>query len=71
MTLLVQESGRALTRRELAEGVFGIDYDGLDRTIDVHLMNLRKKIEPDPAHPVYLQTVYGVGYRFAAETDER
>lgn len=71
LALLVQESGRTLTRRELAEGVFGIEYEGFDRTIDVHVMNLRKKIEPDPAHPVYVQTVFGVGYRFADDADER
>jgi len=71
LALLVQESGRALTRRELADGVLGIDHEGFDRTIDVHVMNLRKKIEPDPAHPIYLQTVFGVGYRFADDANEK
>ena len=57
--------GRAFTREELVERAFGPDYDALDRTIDAHVMNLRRKIEPNPAEPVYIQTVFGVGYRFA------
>jgi DNA-binding response OmpR family regulator len=62
---MVKERGRAFTRLELLERVFGFDYEGLERTVDVHILNLRKKIEPDPTHPIYIQTVYGVGYRFA------
>jgi DNA-binding response OmpR family regulator len=58
---LVREPGRAFSRLELLERVFGYDYEGLERTVDVHMMNLRKKIERDPAQPVYLLTVYGVG----------
>lgn len=61
---LIQQPGKAFSRAELLEQVFGYDYEGLDRTVDVHMMNLRKKIERDPAQPVYLQTVYGVGYKF-------
>jgi DNA-binding response OmpR family regulator len=61
---LVREPGRAFSRLELLERVFGYDYEGLERTVDVHLMNLRRKIEPDPARPIYIQTVYGVGYKF-------
>ena len=45
--------------------VQGYDYDGYERTIDVHVKNLRKKIEPDPARPRYVETVTGVGYRLA------
>ena len=62
---LAREPGRAFSRLELLELVFGFDYEGLDRTVDVHVMNLRKKIEADPAQPAYIQTVYGVGYKFA------
>jgi DNA-binding response OmpR family regulator len=69
ITLLVRQPGRAFTRLELLEEVFGPDYDGLERTVDVHVMNLRKKIEDDPAQPIYIQTVYGVGYRFGGEPD--
>src|SRR5258708_2282622 len=53
----------------LVEHVFGPDYDGLDRTVDFHLVNLRKKIEADPDQPPYLQTVYGIGYKFRRADD--
>jgi DNA-binding response OmpR family regulator len=56
--------GRAFTRAELVERVLGMDYDGMERTVDVHLMNLRKKLEADPRRPVHLVTVLGVGYKF-------
>ena len=45
--------------------MLGYDYDGSERTIDVHVKNLRKKIEPDPARPRYVETVIGIGYRMA------
>lgn len=61
---LAREPGRAFTRLELLEAVFGFDYDGLERTVDVHVMHLRKKIEPEPDQPRYVITVPGVGYRF-------
>jgi DNA-binding response OmpR family regulator len=51
------------------ERAFGFDYQGFERTIDVHMMNLRKKIEPDLAGPRYIHTVYGIGYKFEAEGD--
>jgi len=69
LVALAREPGRAFTRLELLERAFGLDYEGLERTVDVHLLNLRKKIEPDPARPLYIQTVYGVGYRFGKEQD--
>jgi DNA-binding response OmpR family regulator len=64
---LAHEPGRAFSRGELVNRVFGLDYEGYDRTIDVHLMNLRKKIEDDPNRPAYLLTVYGIGYKFRRE----
>jgi DNA-binding response OmpR family regulator len=64
LEILIKEPKRAFTRLELLERAFGYDYEGLERTVDVHLMNLRRKIEPDPAQPIYIQTVYGVGYKF-------
>ncbi len=64
---MAREPGRAFSRAELVTRVFGIDYEGFERTIDVHLMNLRKKIEPLPEQPIYLQTVYGVGYKLRKE----
>lgn len=65
LATLAAEPGRVFTRRQLLEAIFGFEYDGLERTIDVHVRNLRKKLEPDPTEPAYLLTVYGVGYRFA------
>lgn len=67
--LLVRNPYRAFSRLQLVEQVFGFDYAGLERTIDVHVMNLRRKIEPDPAKPRYVKTVFGVGYRFEAAGD--
>ncbi|MFH1929762.1 MAG: response regulator transcription factor [Chloroflexota bacterium] len=66
---LIKEPGRAFSRLDLLDRVFGFDYEGLERTVDVHVMNLRKKIEPDASRPTYVQTVYGVGYKFAEEQD--
>jgi len=67
LEVLAGEPGRAFTRLELLGQVFGHDYRGLERTVDTHVKNLRKKIEPDPADPMYVETVYGVGYRFAEQ----
>jgi DNA-binding response OmpR family regulator len=66
---LAKQPGRAWSRLELLEQVFGFDYEGLERTVDVHVMNLRRKIERDPTRPEYIQTVYGVGYKFAEDDD--
>jgi DNA-binding response OmpR family regulator len=62
---LARYPGRAYSRLELVERVQGYDYEGYERTIDVHVKNLRKKIEPDSARPRYVETVTGVGYRLA------
>ncbi|MFL5731679.1 MAG: response regulator [Chloroflexia bacterium] len=69
LATLAREPGRAFSRLELLEKVFGYDYEGLERTLDVHVMNLRKKIESDPVHPTYVHTVYGLGYKFRETTD--
>jgi DNA-binding response OmpR family regulator len=66
---LVREPGRAFTRLQLLDRVFGADYEGMERTVDVHIMNLRKKIEPNPSHPRYVVTVPGVGYRLEGGED--
>ena len=60
---LMENPGYAFTRMELIEQGLGYEYEGLERTLDSHIKNLRKKIEPDPSQPTYIQTVYGVGYR--------
>lgn len=64
LEVLAEEPGRAFTRLELLDRVFGYDFEGFERTVDVHVKNLRKKIEPDPKQPTYIKTVYGVGYKF-------
>ncbi|MHB1133219.1 MAG: response regulator [Chloroflexota bacterium] len=64
LVALASEPGRVLTRAQLLERVWGYDYYGDDHVVDVHLASLRKKIEPNPARPQWLQTVRGVGYRF-------
>jgi DNA-binding response OmpR family regulator len=69
LEILIKEPQRAFSRLELLERAFGYDYEGLERTVDVHLMNLRRKIELDPAQPRYIQTVYGVGYKFGEIQD--
>ncbi len=61
---LAREPGRAFTRLQLLEATQGEAYQGYERTIDAHVKNLRAKIEPDPRKPRYIQTVFGVGYRF-------
>ena len=64
---LITNPGKAFSRQQLLETAFGWDYDGLERTIDVHILNLRKKIEIDPGDPKLLVTVYGVGYKMSDE----
>jgi DNA-binding response OmpR family regulator len=56
--------GRVFTRTALLERLQGVAFEGIERTIDVHVRNLRLKIEPDPGAPRYVETVFGVGYRF-------
>ncbi len=63
LRVMLQNPDRAFTRGELIEKTVGYGYEGLERTIDSHIKNLRKKIETDPAKPEYLETVFGVGYR--------
>lgn len=63
---LVRNPGRIFTRAELLEQVWGYDFPGDLRTIDVHVRRLRQKIEPDPARPEWIRTRFGVGYFFAA-----
>ena len=65
---LMAAPGRTYSRAELLESLGEATYlEGYERTVDVHIHNLRDKIEPDPANPIYIKTVYGTGYRFARE----
>ena len=61
--VLIKEPGRVFSRAQLIEKALGYDFEGFDRTIDVHILNLRRKIEPDPKHPRYIKTIYGAGYK--------
>jgi two-component system alkaline phosphatase synthesis response regulator PhoP len=69
LRVLMEQAGYVFTRNELIRKGLGVDYEGLDRTLDSHMRNLRAKIEPDPRQPTCIQTVYGVGYRLADETE--
>jgi DNA-binding response OmpR family regulator len=69
LTCLMLNRGIALSRDLLLERVWGFDFVGDSRTVDVHIRWLRGKIEPEPAHPCYIQTVRGVGYRFEVPAD--
>ncbi len=64
LEILIRNSGRVLTRAQLIDRVWGSDYVGDTKTLDVHVKRLRAKIEQDPAHPVHLVTVRGLGYKF-------
>jgi len=64
LAVLMGDPGRVFSRMELLERLQGEAYEGYERSIDVHVRNLRTKIEPDPSLPRYVETVYGVGYRF-------
>jgi two-component system alkaline phosphatase synthesis response regulator PhoP len=67
LATLMAAPGRAFTRLELLERLQGSAFEGYERTIDVHIRNLRAKIEADDSHPKYIETLYGVGYRFAPQ----
>jgi DNA-binding response OmpR family regulator len=67
LATLIASPGRAFTRLELLDRIQGTAYEGYDRTIDVHIKNLRAKMNDDPGEPRYIETVYGVGYRFVRE----
>jgi DNA-binding response OmpR family regulator len=67
LATLMSAPGRTFSRLDLLDRIQGTAYEGYERTIDVHIKNLRAKIEPDPRSPRYIKTVYGVGYRFARE----
>ena len=65
---LLENRGRVLTREQLLDRVWGYDYIGETRTVDVHVRHLRMKVEPDPENPVLIETVRGIGYRFTAKS---
>ncbi len=65
LAFMARQPGRVFTRAQLLEAVRGVAVESYERAIDAHVKNIRRKIEPDPSAPRYLQTVFGVGYRFA------
>jgi DNA-binding response OmpR family regulator len=68
--VLAKEPGRVFSRVQLIDEALGYDFEGFDRTIDVHILNLRRKLEPDPSHPKYLKTVYGTGYKLSEMSND-
>jgi DNA-binding response OmpR family regulator len=67
LATLAARPGRIFTRSQLLDAIHGVAFESYERAIDTHVKNLRRKLEPDPRRPRYIQTVYGVGYRFAEE----
>jgi DNA-binding response OmpR family regulator len=67
--LLMRAPGQVFSRQQLADRLADVGYSGLERTLNVHIRNLRTKIEADPDQPEYIETVFGVGYRLARGED--
>jgi two-component system, OmpR family, alkaline phosphatase synthesis response regulator PhoP len=65
LATLARQPGRVFTRAQLLDAIHGLEVDAFERAIDTHIKNIRRKIEPDTRNPVYVLTVYGIGYRFA------
>jgi DNA-binding response OmpR family regulator len=64
---MARQPGRVFTRSQLLDAIHGVAFDSYERAIDAHVKNIRRKIEPDPRAPRFLQTVYGVGYRLTED----
>ncbi len=71
LELMVRNPGRAFTRLQLIDHALGLEFEGFERAIDVHVMNLRRKIEANPSRPDHVKTVFGVGYKLELELDGR
>jgi two-component system, OmpR family, alkaline phosphatase synthesis response regulator PhoP len=67
LATLAQHPGQTFTRAQLVDRLHNVAYEGVDRSIDAHIKNLRRKLEPNPSEPRYVTTVFGVGYKFADE----
>lgn len=67
--VLASNPGRVFTREELVDKALGYQFEGYERSIDAHIKNIRQKIEDDPRKPVFILTIYGVGYRFSGKKD--
>lgn len=64
---MARNPGEVFSRAELIDRIFGYDFEGFDRTIDTHILNLRRKLEPELSNPKYIVTVFGAGYKFAGD----
>ncbi len=69
--VFAKEPGRVFSRAQLIEKAIGYDFEGFDRTIDVHILNLRRKLEPNPNRPIYIRTVYGAGYKLSEVSNDK
>lgn len=67
---LIREPGRVFSRAEIIDKALGYGFEGFDRTIDVHILNIRRKMEEDPSKPRYIKTVYGAGYKLSEVPDD-
>jgi two-component system alkaline phosphatase synthesis response regulator PhoP len=65
LLVLARQPGRIYTRAQLLDAVRGVSFESYERSVDAHIKNLRRKIEPDPRRPEYVLTVYGIGYKFS------
>ena len=70
LSVLAGSPGRVFTRGELVDGALGYQFEGYERSIDAHIKNIRQKIEDDPRSPLFISTVYGVGYKFSGKKDD-
>ena len=68
LCMLVSAPGRVYTRAEIQIRLQGSSFEGMERSIDVHVRNLRAKIEPNSSHPEYIETIFGVGYRLRPQS---
>jgi len=71
LSVLSHSPGRVFTRGELVESALGYQFEGYERSVDAHIKNIRQKIEDDPRSPLFINTVYGVGYKFTGIRDDK
>lgn len=70
LKVLLTNPGQVFSREQLVEKAFGMDYEGFDRTVDTYIKNIRQKIEDNPKEPLYINTIYGMGYKFTSNSTE-
>lgn len=70
LTIFIANPGQVFSREQLVEKAFGLDYEGFDRTVDTYIKNIRQKLEDNPKEPIYISTVYGMGYKFNSKSHD-